>query len=248
MADRKTIFTKEQIQAATQENPFLKMNDLVYQLLGDAILSAQLAPGEKLNATNLSKELGVSITPVRNAIKRLIDEGYVVEDEENKAYYVFNISDRRLEQIYDARRMFEGHAAYICAQRHAVINLKALKYMAEEFRDLWLRSLNGHATAESRKRRAEIDQEFHNLIIQSTENEFIIEYYQALKKEQIHALLRAVDFWDQDSNVDNKMVLAGQHISIYTAIAGGLPDMARALAEEHMDFCKYRSLLNRRRI
>lgn len=240
------IITKERMETLQESEPFLKMNDLVYRLLQDAILSARFQPGERLHVSSIAKELNVSITPVRNAVKRLVDAGLVEEDADTKTYYVFNISDKLLEDIFDTRRMFEGTAAAICAQRYTLINLKALKYMAEEFQKLWLQSINSISNPENMRKRAEIDQEFHNLLVHSTGNEYIIRYYQELQQAQTHSLLRAMDFWDQDPNPDNKRILSGQHLAIYHAIESGLPEQARRTAEDHMDFCKFRCILNRK--
>ena len=240
------VITRESMEALQQAEPFLKMNDLVYRLLEEAILTARFQPGDRLHVSSIAKELNVSITPVRNAVKRLVEGGLVEEDPDSKTYYVFNISDKLLEDIFDARRMFEGAAAAMCAQRYTLINRKALRYMAEEFQKLWLQSIDTASDPENMRRRAEIDQEFHNLLIHSTENEYMIRYYEELRQAQTHSLLRAMDFWDRDPNPDNKRILAGQHLAIYRAIESGLPELARKAAEDHMDFCKFRCIVNRK--
>lgn len=238
--------SKKRMEELQKAEPFLKMNDLLYKLLEEAILTTHFQPGERLQISSIAKELDISITPVRNAVRRLVENGLVEEDTEKNLYYVFDISDRMLENIFDARLMFEGYAAAICARRYMLVNLKALKYMAEEFRTLWLKSIEQPSDPETKKHRTEIDQEFHMLLIHSTQNEHLIRYYEDLSHVQTHSLLRAMDFWDHDPDQDNKRILAGQHLAICHAIEQGLPEMAQKTAEEHINFCKFRCIVNRR--
>ncbi|MGI6204190.1 MAG: GntR family transcriptional regulator [Anaerovoracaceae bacterium] len=241
------VITKKKLDDLKKAEPFMKMNDLVYKLIKDAILDAEFMPGEKLQVTGIADELDVSVTPVRNALKKLVDEQLVVEDVMNKRYYVFDISDRELGEIFDTRKMFEGAASAICAQRCSVIDTDTLEHLAEQFRDLWIASIGEKSDRENMTKRAAADSAFHDLIIRSTDNHFMIDYYRDLSQAQSHSLFRSMGFWDGDSEM-NKRILAGQHISIVRAIESGQPDAARKTAEEHMDFCKFRCLMNRKHL
>lgn len=234
---------KQDIDKVISEKPFLKSNEVIHKLLEDAIMGAKIPAGAKINASAIAKVANLSITPVRSAIKQLVDEGYLVEDATAKCYRVFDISDSMLEQIFDARMMIEGTASYLCAQKHAVLDLKPLKCMAEEFRDLWLCDVDPATSMETARKRVNIDRAFHNAIIRATGNIFIIEYYNRLSKSLTYSLIKAMDFWDANRNDRNsREILAGHHLSIYNAIANGLPDVARATAENHMDFAKLRCI------
>jgi DNA-binding GntR family transcriptional regulator len=92
------------------------LGDRVYQVLWDRILDRRLAPGEKLSDLRLSDELGVSRTPVREALQRLVQEG-VVRAKPNRGFYVASFSARDVEEIYDLRATLEAMALELAIPR-----------------------------------------------------------------------------------------------------------------------------------
>jgi DNA-binding GntR family transcriptional regulator len=84
------------------------VDDTAYLQIKQAILDCVLAPGAPLVETRLAKELGVSRTPVRRAIARLEQEGFVTPDV-SKGYKVAEISLRDLEEMYQLREILECH-------------------------------------------------------------------------------------------------------------------------------------------
>ena len=59
-----------------KENPFLHLEDIIYQALRMEIIGLRIAPGSILNESKIAEDLGVSRTPVRNALARLVEEEY----------------------------------------------------------------------------------------------------------------------------------------------------------------------------
>lgn len=92
------------------------LGDRVYQVLWERILDRRVRPGEKLSDLRLSDELGVSRTPVREALQRLAQEG-VVRAEPNRGFYVASFSPRDVEEIYDLRATLEAMALELAAPR-----------------------------------------------------------------------------------------------------------------------------------
>src|SRR5215212_4764712 len=84
-----------------------KLGESVYQLLWDRILDRRLHPGEKLSDLHLSDELGVSRTPVREALNRLVQDG-IVQAEPNRGFYVASFSTQDIEEIYELRAALEA--------------------------------------------------------------------------------------------------------------------------------------------
>jgi len=84
------------------------VDDTAYSQVKQAILDCVLAPGAPLVETRLAEELGVSRTPVRRAIARLEQEGFVGPDV-SKGYKVSEISVRDLEEMYQLREILECH-------------------------------------------------------------------------------------------------------------------------------------------
>ena len=87
----------ERLARLQRENPFVRISDAVYDILEEAILTSQLAPGSKLKINAIAETLGVSGTPAREAIDRLVERGLVVERVEPgkkyRSYLVFDMDD-----------------------------------------------------------------------------------------------------------------------------------------------------------
>lgn len=83
----------------------------VYRILWERILSRGLDPGEKLSDLRLSEQLGVSRTPVREALHRLVQDG-VVRAEPNRGFFVASFSPADIAEIYDIRTALEVWALH----------------------------------------------------------------------------------------------------------------------------------------
>lgn len=81
----------------------------VYRILRDRILSQELKAGEKLSDLRLSSELGVSRTPIREALHQLAQDGVVVA-EPNRGFFVATFTRGDLEEIFELRRVLELYA------------------------------------------------------------------------------------------------------------------------------------------
>ncbi|HEX2987736.1 MAG TPA: GntR family transcriptional regulator [Chloroflexota bacterium] len=90
------------------------LQELVYQSLREAILDGRLVPGQRLVAGNLAAELGVSRMPVREALSRLQQDGFV-KATPHREVVVAGFSERDVVEIYDIRSVLEAHAAGLCA-------------------------------------------------------------------------------------------------------------------------------------
>lgn len=88
----------------------------VYDSLIDAVLDRRIAPGDRLIMDQLAESLGVSRTPVRDALLRLEAEG-LIEATGRRGYEVRTVGDREVVELYQAREAIEGHAVVLlCAQ------------------------------------------------------------------------------------------------------------------------------------
>lgn len=86
----------------------LALSDQVYRTLRDYLRAGRFEPGERLTEVSLSERLGVSRTPVREALARLASEGLV--DNEGRSYAVPTIEDGDIEDIYEVRCLLEPAA------------------------------------------------------------------------------------------------------------------------------------------
>lgn len=90
------------------------LSSIVYDNLKGKILNNELLPGDKLIEMDIAKELGVSRTPVREALSRLSEEG-LVENFPRKSYIVSKISMKKARDLYDVRTALEPLAVKLLA-------------------------------------------------------------------------------------------------------------------------------------
>lgn len=126
----------------------------IYEILRNAILKGQLQPGERLIQEDIAKELGVSRMPVREAVKQLAAEGYVIF-EPYKGAVVKEFTLEELEELYFLRGKFEPIAA-----------AESLKFITPEM-IATLASLNEQMKATSDTNvYVQLNIQFHRLLIQ----------------------------------------------------------------------------------
>ena len=92
------------------------VREAAYGHLRDSILRGSLLPGTRISEPNLAEQLGISRTPVREALQRLSQEG-LVELTPAKGARVRVLSAEEVREVYEARAMLEGEAARLAAER-----------------------------------------------------------------------------------------------------------------------------------
>lgn len=94
----------------------MKDSDKAYALLRERIVAGQYAPGEQIKEEPLARELGVSRTPVRSALKRLIDDGLATADA-GQGVHVAVWGDLDIQETFHLRMLLEPYAACLAAER-----------------------------------------------------------------------------------------------------------------------------------
>jgi DNA-binding GntR family transcriptional regulator len=94
------------------------LTDQVYAVLHEAIISGELPAGSRLRVRDLAEHVGTSVMPVREAIRRLEEAG-LAEREPHKGAVVKGLTLEELVHVYDVRRLLEGEAARLGAERIA---------------------------------------------------------------------------------------------------------------------------------
>ena len=107
------------------------LRDVVFENLREAIVEGRLKPGQRLMEVQLAEQLGVSRTPVREAIRKLELEGLVVMLP-RKGAYVANMSLKDLKDVLEIRASLEGLAASLAAERISDEDIKKLEFIIEE--------------------------------------------------------------------------------------------------------------------
>lgn len=141
-----------------------------YRRLLDEIRNGALAPGARLRETDLAERLGISRTPVREAIRQLEADGLVVHLPRQGAT-IRSLDHAEVVELYEMRAVLEGTAARLAARAASDIELAEL---AELNADL--------AAAPSGPQAREVNRQFHRMLLESARNRFLLKAVSALQK------------------------------------------------------------------
>ena len=155
-------------------NEYLPLRDVVFNTLRDAILKGELEPGERLMEIQLAERLGVSRTPIREAIRKLELEGLVLMIP-RKGAEVAKISEKSLRDVLEVRRSLEELAAELACQR---MDAEALKDL-EDAQKAFIQAVESGETMTM----AEADEHFHDVIYMGTGNTRLVQILNNLREQ-----------------------------------------------------------------
>ncbi|WZL73553.1 GntR family transcriptional regulator [Clostridiaceae bacterium 35-E11] len=196
------------------------LRDVVFEHLRNAILTGDLKPGERLMEVQLAEQLGVSRTPVREAIRKLELEGLLVMVA-RKGAYVADVSIKDILDVLEVRSVLEGLAASLAAERMTEEELEELELISYHFKK-YIESGNVEGMIEK-------DREFHDRIFRSTRNPKLMQIAQGLQ-EQVHRF-RTSYF----AEYNKSKALLSEHQAILEAISDRNAAKAQQLAQNHIE-------------
>ncbi|MCU1647823.1 MAG: GntR family transcriptional regulator [Nocardia sp.] len=192
----------------------------VHRQLRQLVLSGELAPGAPLSVLALSARLGVSRSPVREAVQQLIYEGLAVNVPHAGAR-VAVVDDAQIRDVLAVRSVLDGLAAAGAATRLTESDLGKLTAMLSE-QDNNLRDNVDPA------RDTDLDLEFHTFIRDRSGNRTVAE---ELARLEAQAHLYRGDLW---AHPRNRRTALREHRRILEALESGHPADARTAAEAHV--------------
>lgn len=157
-------------------NAYLPLRDVVFQTLREAILKGDLRPGERLMELQLASRLGVSRTPIREAIRMLEQEGLAVTIP-RKGAEVARMTEKNMEDVLQIREALDDLAVQVACDKMTKQQLANLTQTMKNFE-------NAVQTGNLSKIVA-YDVEFHDIIYESTDNPKLVTLLSNLR-EQIH--------------------------------------------------------------
>lgn len=155
-------------------NDFLPLRDVVFNTLRQAILRGELKPGERLLEIHLANKLGVSRTPIREAIRKLELEGLVLMIP-RKGAVVAEITEKSLRDVLEVRRALEELAMKLACEKILDEEIEELKVASKEFENALK---TGDVTVY-----AEADVKFHDIIYRTTDNQRLIQLLYNLREQ-----------------------------------------------------------------
>ena len=205
------------------------LREVVFETLRDAIRKGILKPGERLMEIHLAEQLGVSRTPVREAIRKLELEGYVIMMP-RRGTYVSNLSIKDINEVFEIRTSLDSLASGLAAERITDEELEHLQRLLVVI---------GEAIKEKNMEKiVEADTKFHDILYQASRNNRLVGIIYNLR-EQLTSF-RA-----------NSMAYPGrleetleEHRRIVDTIAQGDAVAAQKASEYHMERSEHTLLLS----
>ena len=203
-----------------EENAYLPLRDVVFQTLRQAILKGELKPGERLMEIKLAETLGVSRTPIREAIRKLELEGLVIMIP-RKGAAVANITEKDTKDVLEVRRTLEMFAVEVACERITKEQLVSLKEAAKAF--------EASKGSNDLIRIAETDMNFHEIIYEATHNERLVQMLNNLRENMYRYRIEYL----KDANYYDSLVR--EHKEILDAIESGNKEKAGICMRDHID-------------
>lgn len=198
-----------------------QVNETVYQSLKRMIQNNQLRPGNRLPHEELANQLGVSRTPVREALERLFQEGYVSRIP-RRGFFVAEIDAKEVEEIYQLREALEVYALRMTMRRGLPVDgLAELEALCRRYEELADRNLT--------MERVLLDRDFHITLAGLAGNKQIVNSISAVF-DKIMQKRRVEGYASSDG-----MKPYNEHIKLLDALRAGDAAGAEALLTQHLN-------------
>ncbi|MGF6376918.1 DNA-binding GntR family transcriptional regulator [Clostridiales Family XIII bacterium PM5-7] len=195
------------------------LREIVYEHLKFQILTGKITPGTRMMEVELAEEMGVSRTPIREAIRKLEKEG-MVSIEPRRGAYASDISMKDMVDILEVREDLEGLAASLAAERITEEQVEELRRITKGYSEAIQNS--------DTEKIIQFDEKFHKHIVGCTGNNTLIQLSETIQEL---ALRFRYLYYDDFSRYVNMPV---EHKEIIDAITSGDAQTARVVADEHV--------------
>lgn len=207
---------------------YLPLRDVVFNTLREAILRGELVPGERLMELQLAAKLGVSRTPIREAIRMLEQEGLAITIP-RKGAIVAGMTEKDMQDVLEIREALEELSVQVACD----------KITAEEIGKLQKNMKNFENSLKSGdlKKMAQADVEFHDVIYQATHNPKLVNMLNNLREQMYRYRVEYL------KNPRNHEQLLREHEAIYKGIVEKdkvtVTDMIRKHISNQVDVVKH---------
>lgn len=217
---------RAKFQVYIDANPSAKLRDIVAEMLYDEIVSLRIAPGTKLNVNSIASGLGISRTPVAEAIINLCEKGFVVSKPDVSGFFVIDLSLSDMIDLYDVRAAIECEAAALCTERADKETVDELDRLAKDFAECVVRKDYDGMIA--------TDMPFHGLIVKSCGNRYIQKCYEMLLPNLTMYQSSMIKFISSAQENPWSSSVIYNHIAVVEAIKMHIPDLAKQAMADHV--------------
>ena len=181
----------------------MNLKTQAYNTIRQKIVTCEYAPGTFLNEELLTTELGLSRTPVRDALSRLEQEG-LIEIKPKKGIIVMPLSINTINMIFEVRQLYEP---YILLNYGNALSVERLK----DFYNIFSSSKTNHNCYNNNDYFYELDTEFHNFVVDACPNTYIHQNYNMIQTqaERFRYMTGNISEKRLDENFQNILTLSG---------------------------------------
>lgn len=212
--------TQDNLSAMMSEFPDMPLRDVVFNTLRRGILEGYLKPGERLMEVRLANRLGVSRTPIREAIRMLELEGLVVNIPRRGAQ-VASITEKDLRDVLEVREGLEELAVKLACERVTDDQLREIYEASRAFEQI---VPEGDLT-----RLARADENFHDAIYRSSGNVRLLQLIGNLR-EQMYRY--RVEYLKEE---EKRRLLVEEHDRLWDSLRRRDVDAARKCVRQHIE-------------
>lgn len=196
----------------------MRLSDKAYQLIRHKIITLDLPPLSAIDEQALMENLQLGRTPIREALQRLAAEGLVFLAP-RRGMFVADISLTDLQKVFELRMVLEGFCARLVAKRATAEQLDQMESLVKAIDQ----ASNGDA-----KCLMDIDEQFHELLYQASDNEFLAD-----SLRRLHALSFRIWHLVLD-RLDDVQEAMEQHVAITHALRARDGQQAEKLLQHHI--------------
>lgn len=197
-------------------------NDYAYAEILDRILTGALAPGEAIPQTQLAHEIGVSTTPLREAVRRLAAEGFI-RLEAHRDARVVEVTAEEAEHLYEVRENADPLAARLAAERRDTPDAERIEQALGK-----LTALNDPTDTDA----LAAHREFHRSIYVASRNPILIDILERLWDKADR--YRLVGLRSRGDSEEDSLRVAKEHRDIADAVIAGDPERAEHAMHDHV--------------
>lgn len=202
------------------EHKSISIAGQIFERLEHDILIGSYKRGEVLTELKLSETLGVSRTPIREALRRLEQEHLI--EETSKGALVLGITEQDIKDIYEIRLNLEGLAAYRAAKRITDDELAKMREVLD------LQRFYVERQSDSSDKIKDLDSSFHEMLYSFSGSKILLETLLPLHKKLIKYRKASV------KSHSRAKLSEQEHEKIYKALADHDPELAKKLTVEHV--------------
>lgn len=137
----------------------------VYNVIRNMAISYDFKPGERINEVQLAKQLGVSRTPLREAMQKLVSEK-LLRWERNKGFFCHMLNEKEVFNLFEFRKIIEEQAAYLTVKRASDEELLEVQKIAQEYSNI--------SKDVSKETLISLDQEIHERLVALSGNQELL--------------------------------------------------------------------------